>query len=104
MKITGCQDRLVPEQKCMKLREDIKSLELQAEHLQEDILEALASSMPVKDLQVTEQLSAVVSNIGRYFSELQITMKEDVNNHLVLILTATFPQANQDDIKLSMTS
>lgn len=96
MKGIGCPDDRVDTKQCMSLREGVKNVEFQAEHLQEDMLEQLAGPMSKNTIPPAEQLSAASYNVQCYFSELDVGIEAKVGDHLARILQAALPQsANQ---------
>jgi len=59
---------------------------LQAEYLQEDMLEQLAGPMSKESISPAEQLSAAVYNLQCYFKDLHIGIEAKVGDHLARII------------------
>lgn len=83
----------------MELRENIKSVEFKAEHLQEDTLQALSGQIPESSLDTSDQISAASNNIRRYLQELGVPIQGQVALHLIKIVCAAFPAAPEEEIK-----
>ena len=87
MKHTGCVDDAVPTDACMRLRENVKSVEFGAEKLQQDVLESFASVSPqaASDVQAN-----VAANLGRYLAHINVEESADVKEKLQVIVAAAF--------------
>jgi len=91
MKIEGCSDPAVPAESCMKLRERIKKVELQAEQLQENVMQSLVDTIPGVSLGVTEQARAAELNLRRYCEAERIEWDHETQTRLETILRAAIP-------------
>ena len=101
MKGIGCPDARVDTKDCMALRQAVKNVEFQAEHLQEDMLEQLAGPMSKESIPPAEQLSAAAYNLQCYFNDLDVGIEAKVGDHLARIMQAAFPQSS-DEVKQAL--
>jgi len=93
MKLSGCPDPLLPNEKCMSLREAIKRVEFEAEQLQENVMQSIIDSQPPVAMSNTGQVSAAVLNLQRYCAAEVIAWDDKTQNHLIIILQAALPHA-----------
>ena len=70
------------------LREKIKTVELEAEHLQQDFLESLSSTKPAKFLEPELQLKNTASNLQRYLKHCNVHLDDPSLSELTHIVTA----------------
>ena len=88
MKHTGCTQPEVSNDECMSLREEIKRIELKAEHLQENSLQALAEDTTLKTLDSTSQIVCTILNIKEYIRHSSIEPDAETRSGLAHIVTA----------------
>lgn len=93
MKLEGCPDPLLPNDKCMSLREAIKRVEFEAEQLQENVMQSIVDSKPLVAMSNSGQLSAAVLNLQRYCAAEGIAWDDKTQNRLIIILQAALPHA-----------
>ena len=98
MKTLGCPELQVDTQACIELRDNIKNIELKAEHLQENTLEALSGTLPESCPELTDQIRSTSKNIRRYFQQLDIAIEGDPAIHLIKIISVAFPKATKSEI------
>lgn len=78
-----------------ELRESIKAVELRAEKLQQQELQAMiGTTAPQSD--ATGPLSSAVSNLCRYCESEAIDLTADTIDRLVVVLAAAFPSENPE--------
>ena len=103
MKHTGCLNNDVPFDSCMRLRERIKDIELEAEKTQQVVL----ASYPRRDklrssASPNERLDDTVANLKRYFAYAKIDPGDDVRDKLAIILRAVLQDCNQNSIRRAL--
>lgn len=91
MKIEGCPDPRVPVESCVDLRERIKKVELEAERLQENVMQSMVDTLPEVTLSVTEQARAAALNLRRYCEAEGIDLDHETQTCLDIILQAAIP-------------
>ena len=96
MKIEGCSDPAMLAESCMTLRERIKKVELQAEQLQENVMQSIVDAIPGVTLGVSEQVRAAIANLNRYFTAEGIDWDSETQTHLDLILQAAIPRTPKE--------
>ena len=84
MKVNNCA-QLVSQK---LLREKIKTVELEAEHLQQDFLESLSLTKPVKFVEPELQLKNIASNLQRYLKHCDVHLDNPSLSELAHIVTA----------------
>jgi uncharacterized protein (TIGR02444 family) len=102
MKQTGCDTGPVPTAACMQLREEIKSVEIAAEKMQQQVLESLVSIDQSWSDTPEQILEEVIANLNRYAAYAGIKICEDVRQKFSLIIDAAFPAWNMEDIKRTL--
>jgi len=91
MKAGGCSDELLNLEACQAVREQVKAIELRAEKLQQEALEALPLEN-LRDKRAPAGPRAVAANLRRYCHEAGIAWSEEVRSKLGIILRAAFPR------------
>jgi uncharacterized protein (TIGR02444 family) len=91
MKIEGCPDPAMPVESCMNLRERIKKVELEAERLQENVMQSMVDTIPGVTLSVAEQARAATLNLRRYCEAEGIDWDHETQTRLDVILRAAIP-------------
>jgi uncharacterized protein (TIGR02444 family) len=92
MKFEGCPDPAMLVENCMNLRERIKKVELQAEQLQENVMQSIVDAIPGVTLGVAEQARAAMANLSRYFAAEGIDWDSETQARLDFILQAAIPR------------
>jgi uncharacterized protein (TIGR02444 family) len=95
MKLEGCTHPTMPVESCMNLRERIKKVELEAEQLQENVMQSLVDSIPVVTLSVSEQTRAAALNLRRYCEAEGIDWDKPTQTQLDTILRAAVPHSEK---------
>jgi len=98
MKTTGCTDPNVPTAACMALREKLKAVELESEHLQQTVLEALAGTSTGQVSSAIEKISATVDNLHAYLAHEGLDQNEEIASQLAAIVTAATGGASYDAV------
>jgi len=98
MKLDGCHDPRIPTETCMAFREKVKGMEVNAEKIQQDVLDSLTLSIPEKDLALPDQLSAMTININQYFKIINIVVDDFVREKLLIIIQATVVDFSEKEI------
>lgn len=78
----------------MALRERIKTIELQAERIQEETLESLSPSTPEQPLALASQIAAAAENVYRYLQAAKIVTDGRVMTQLGILLVAAMDGAS----------
>ena len=99
MKHTGCDLGPVPTASCMALREEIKTVEFAAEKMQQEVLEAMASTDRRGSDTPQQILGDVVANLLLYAEYAGLDNKDDVRRKFPVIIDAAFPDWNISDIR-----
>lgn len=92
MKHEGCMIGIVPSDACMELREKVKSVEFDAEKMQQEVLELLTSTSECKSPDEDLLLPAVVSNVLRYCCYLGLEIDGGISKKFTVVVAAAFPQ------------
>lgn len=91
MKETGCHSEHVLPDPCMRLREDIKAVELACEKMQQQALEAMIPDRPPRQRDSEQLLADVVANLLRYAAYSAIGMSDGVRRKLATVISAAYP-------------
>ncbi len=91
MKHTGCSAKPVPTDACMELRDKVKSVEFDAEKLQQQVLESLVSVEAERDEAADQVLADVVANLQLYADFVGFDVCDDVRQKFSVIIDAAFP-------------
>jgi uncharacterized protein (TIGR02444 family) len=102
MKSEGCPDPRMPTESCMQLREKIKGLELNAEKIQQSVLESLALSFPEITLELPAQLEAIKNNIFQYFDTVNISNDDFIREKLSVVIAAGVTDFTEDKIQSAL--
>lgn len=102
MKHASCNDHTVPAESRMQLRENVKRIELEAEKLQQTVLEALAPPA-VQQLPASDQLRYAAANLRRYCRAEAVEITGESLEQLSLILAAAFPPATRKSTRELLT-
>ena len=102
MKHTGCTRLEISNDECIKLREEVKRVELKAEQLQETTLQELAESSPPKILDITSQIDCINLNLKEYIFRNGIDLDAASQSSLAHIVTAAIGGATLDSVKDSI--
>ena len=102
MKHTGCTQPDVSNEECMRLREEIKRIELKAEQLQENTLQSLAEDSPLKILDSTSQIVCISLNIKEYIRHCSVELDAESQMRLAHIVTAAISGATLDEVSDSI--
>lgn len=93
MKLNGCPDQHQVDDQFTNLRERIKAVELEAEHLQQDLMQSLLDKIPATGLDGDRQINAAVYNLRHYCTAQDIGWAADIQQYLAVILQAAIPLA-----------
>jgi uncharacterized protein (TIGR02444 family) len=93
MKNQGCSAPDIPVERCMKLRERIKKVELGAELMQEIVMESLVDTIPEVTLSVAEQARTAMLNLRCYCEAEGIDWDHETQMHLDAILRVAIPRS-----------
>jgi uncharacterized protein (TIGR02444 family) len=99
MKLEGCEDTRIATDTCMDFREKVKGVEINAEKLQQEVLETLTEVLKKRDLSIAQQLEAIAKNIIQYFDTVNIVLDEFVQTRLLIIIEAGLIEASEGDIR-----
>ena len=91
MKIEGYADPKMPVESCNSLRQRIKKVELEAEQLQENVMQSMVDTIPGATLNVAEQTRATALNLRHYCEAEGIDCDHQAQTHLDSILSAAIP-------------
>lgn len=98
MKHTGCAQPGLSSDECMRLREEIKRVELKAEQLQEHTLQELAERMPFTILDSTSQIICSTMNLKEYIHHFGVVFDAESRSGLARIVTAAIAGATLDAV------
>lgn len=93
MKLNGCPDQHRVDEQFTNLRERIKVVELEAEHLQQDLMQSLLDKIPATGLDGDRQIKAAAHNLHQYCTTQNIGWAPDIQQYLAIILRAAIPPA-----------
>jgi uncharacterized protein (TIGR02444 family) len=103
MKQTGCVNKDVPFEFCMRLRERIKDIELDAEKIQQDVLASYPRPEKLHEsASPNERLDGAVANLTRYSAYAKIDLRDDVRDKFAIILRAVLQDCNQNVIRRAL--
>lgn len=102
MKHTGCTQPNISNDECMKLREEIKRIELKAEQLQENTLQSLAEDSPLDVLDSTSQRICIYMNTKEYIRHCNVELDAESKMSLAHIVTAAIGGAIWDEVSGSI--
>lgn len=102
MKHTGCTQPDISNDACMKLREEMKRLELKAEQLQKHTLQSLAEDSPLKILDSTSQIVCILLNTKEYIRHCSVDLDAESRTRLAHIVTAAMGGATLDEVSDSI--
>lgn len=98
MKSTGCLLSEIPTDDCMALRDRIKAVELDAEHLQQTTLEDLATTPPTATPEPETQLTNTASNLRRYLERCDIRLDDSSLAELADIVSASIDGTEKETV------
>lgn len=104
MKQSGCGSQPVPEDDCMKLREEIKNIEFAAEKMQQEALESLLLSGRVHSDAPGRLVDNAIANLMRYLVLQHIPVNEEVREKLGVIIRAAFPDVDGATISAALAA
>jgi len=103
MKHTGCMADDVPTDQCMQLREQIKSIELAAEKMQQDVLATFPESNVLCGADSSRPtLESTAANLFRYSSYAGINVSDEVREKFAVIVLAAIPDSDVEMIRLAL--
>lgn len=91
MKQSGCRQEPMSTEECMSLREEIKSVEFEAERLQQEVLESITAGRELRTDVTEAALDDVLANLHRYAEHSGIDISDDVRQKFSVIVRAAFP-------------
>lgn len=99
MKHSGCGKKIVPTDDCMRLREEIKTVEFTTEKLQQQVLESLVSvDQPRRD--APEHIpSDVIANLVLYAGYAGFEVSDDVRRKFGIVVAAAFTDCDAQVIE-----
>jgi hypothetical protein len=86
----------------MELREKIKGLELNAEKIQQSVLESLISSFPETTATLPAQLDAITNNVFQYFDMVNINNDDFIREKLSVAIEAGVTDFTREQIKSAL--
>jgi len=98
MKHTGCTAEPTPTEGCMQLREEVKSVEVAAEKMQEEVLESMVSVDRTRDERPKQIVEEVAANLMLYLEGQDIHPAIEVRKKLSVIVCAAFPDFDKKTI------
>ena len=102
MKQEAYEQLQLPEQTVSSLREKIKSNELGAEKIQQELLASMVKDISAEELSKEEQTRAILDNIQYYFSALGIQIDDQSKLDLCHVLTASDDNFESDAINVAL--
>ena len=98
MKHEGCSVGTIPTIACMRLREKVKSVEFDAEKMQQEVLESLTNLSEINERNGSALFTAVVGNVRRYCRHLELPTTNDVSEKVSVIIAAAHPSLDRREI------
>ena len=98
MKHKGCSMNTGSIDDCMHLREKVKSVEFDAERMQQEILESLTNKSEHQTCGASSLLATIAKNVLRYCRHLGLQIDADVAAEIAVIVVAAFPQFDRQQI------
>lgn len=98
MKHGGCTNESVPTDECMRLREEIKTVEFESEKLQQQVLESLVTVDENRGAAADGVLEDVVGNLMLFSDYVGFDLSEDVCRKYHVIVAAAFPDWDEGQI------
>lgn len=98
MKHEGCVNGAAENDACMELREKIKSVEFDAEKMQQEVLESLTTNSDRGGCGEDLLLPTVVNNVSRYCHHIGMLIDSDVAEKNAVIIAAAFPELDKQVI------
>ena len=86
----------------MELREKIKGLELNAEKIQQSVLESLISSFPETTATLPAQLDAITNNVFQYFDTVNINNDDFIREKLSVAIEAGVTDFTKEQIQSAL--
>ena len=102
MKQEAYEQLRLPEQTVSSLREKIKSNELGAEKIQQELLASMVKDISAKELTTEEQTRSILDNIQYYCSALGIQIDDQSKLDLCHVLTASADNFEFDAINVAL--
>ncbi len=104
MKHEGCVNGAAASGACMELREKIKSVEFDAEKMQQEVLESLTTMSDRGGCGGDLLLPTVVNNVSRYGRHIGMQIDSDVAGKNTVIIAAAFPELDKQVILSAFAS
>lgn len=102
MKHGGCSVQPTPMEECMQLREEVKSLELAAEKMQQEALESLLAVEQTRSAPPDRIVTDVAANLMLYLDCMDIHAHRDVRKKLSIIVRAAFPEIDGQTVSRAL--
>jgi uncharacterized protein (TIGR02444 family) len=96
MKTEGCAAPHIDREQCLQLREKIKRLELAAEKIQQEALEALSGGFTAAGGE--QAIQAAVANLHGYFAAAGRELDDEAKRQLAVIVAAAFDPSQFDEV------
>lgn len=98
MKHEGCANGAGPTDACMQLREKVKSVEFDAERVQQEVLESLTNAPEHEMSGRGSLLITVAKNVTRYCDHLGLKIDSEVAEKITVIVAAAFPDLDRQQV------
>lgn len=92
MKHSGCIDELVPDDSCLRLRDEVKNVELGSEKLQQQVLESLVPVDAALVAITSETANHAIANLNQYAAMAGIEVNKQVSQKFATVIDAAFPE------------
>jgi uncharacterized protein (TIGR02444 family) len=89
---------------CKTLRKSILSLEIEGEHLEHLALSSTVTSAPNLELEPSLRMAICTANLGLYLTCLEAKLGEDDYADVRVVLSATFPDLEEEILESAMLS
>ena len=104
MKTTGCNSNSINTEDCMSYRDNIKTIELEAEKLQQMTLESYCPKNAEKDLSINKKTEAAGNNLRHYLITDDIEINDPVIQNLEIIFRASINDFDMQEFRAALTN
>lgn len=88
----------VPTEDCMRVRQEIKTVELESEKIQLQVLESMVTPKQTPDSGQERIIGDAVINLKLYISNRDIGFDEDVKHLCEVVIAAAFPNCDAESV------
>ena len=104
LKRSGCNNDDINTEDCMSFRDNIKTIELKAEKLQQITLESYCPKNAENDLSIYEKTEAAGNNLRNYLITEDIEINDPVIQNLEIIFRASIKDNDTQEFRAALTT